>query len=97
MDISELISAAQERCGATARSCRYAARLDDHLATLAAETRAGFLDRETAKWCENYREWAHRVDSNTASKRELTYTAFDFTLTLAEIAKRRAQYPQVRQ
>lgn len=88
--ISDIIAAAQEQVGATARCCRYAARLDAHLATLAADTRAGFLDRETAKWAENYREWAHRVDTGTASAQDLTYTAFDFTMTLAEIGKRQA-------
>lgn len=89
-NIQDIIAKAQEQTGAAARSIRYAVRLDAHLATLAADTRAGFLDRETAKWAENYREWARRVDTGTASPHEMTYTAFDFTMTIAEIGKRRA-------
>lgn len=70
------------------RSSRYAERLDAHLETLPADQRRGFLDREAARWSENYREWARRIDTGTASERELTYSAWDFTLTIAEIGKR---------
>lgn len=91
--IVDIVRAAQKPAGD--RAARYGARLDAHLETLPASQRRGFLDREEAKWAENYREWAKRVDTGTATERELTYSAWDFTLTIAEIGRRQAKYAPV--
>lgn len=93
MNITDILATAQKP--ARDRSARYAARLDAHLETLAADQRRGFLDREEAKWGERYQGWAKAVDTGTASAQELTYSAYDFTLTIAEIGARQAKYAPV--
>lgn len=91
MPVTNILKAAQ--APAKDRVARYEARLDAHLVTLREDQRCGFLDRELAKWQENYRAWAASVDNGTASERELTYTAWDFTLTIAAIDQRRGNQP----
>lgn len=86
MNITDILAIAQKP--ARDRTERYAARLDAHLETMPADQRPGFLDRELARWQENYREWAKRVDTGTATDRELTYSAWDFSLTIAELSRR---------
>ena len=79
----------------TADPCtRYARRLDAHLATLANDTeRRGFLDREHNKWIDRFETFQRDVLRNEYTG---TATAFDYTITLADISIRRARYAPVK-
>lgn len=81
----DVIKASQKP--ASDRTARYAARLDAHLDTIPPADRGPFLHREHALWETRYRNWARAVD---AGQPDLGYSAWDFTLTIAEIDKRRA-------
>lgn len=89
-DAREIFASAQRMCGATDRCERYADRLDAHLATLPDNAaRLAFVKSELAKWEVRYTEWAAKVD---AGRDPGGITAFDFTITLADVAKRRSLY-----
>lgn len=89
MNLTAILTAAQQP--ASDRTARYSARLDAHLPTLpSAAARRAFLRREQAKWDERYREWAAEVDAGGDDR---GYTAWDFTLTLAELGRRLSGYP----
>lgn len=67
---------------------RYRRRLDQHLATLPSDpARRAFCDREYAKWIERFEAFQAAVANGTY---EGTATAWDFHITLGDIASRRA-------
>jgi hypothetical protein len=75
---------------------RYANRLDAHLAKMASDAdRHEFLEREEAKWRRLYQEWAADVDAGRKLIGPGHPTAFDFTITLADIGTRKARYERV--
>lgn len=66
----------------------YRARLDQHLATLPSDhARRAFYDREHAKWIERFEAFQSAVARGTY---EGSATAWDFHITLGDIASRRA-------
>lgn len=67
---------------------RYRRRLDAHLATLPSDpARRAFCDREHAKWIERFEAFQIAVARGTYDG---TATAWDFHITLGDIASRRA-------
>lgn len=86
--IADIIATAQRP--ANDRVARYTARLDIFLDALPVRDRRPFLDREYALWETRYRNWTRSVDSGGEDR---GYSAWDFTLTIAEISKRRAECP----
>lgn len=75
---------------ATPECDRYRARLDEFLAGLETnERRRAFLDREFDRWERLYDRWLGDPDILPKA------TAFDFSITLADIATRQIKYGRV--
>jgi len=67
---------------------RYRRRLDAHLATLPDDlARRRFCDREFARWERLYGDWL-----GNPSLMPVGATAFDFSITLADISLRQIKY-----
>lgn len=91
MNIVDVLNIAQQP--ARDRTARYCERLDAELAKLKDDAqRCALCQRELEKWLDRYRLWADAVDSGRLDATEGGATAWDYTLTIAAIDKRRAKY-----
>lgn len=102
MDVSREANALKAVLGAAlvplkiGRVERYCARFDAHLDTLPDDrARRLFCDREMSNWTASYERWAVAVDSGRLEPKEDGPSAFDYTLTLAEISSRQARFAPV--
>lgn len=72
---------------------RYGAQLDAQLTKLPHDAaRLDFCEKQSAHWITLYEQWAHAVDSGLLDLKPGDPTAWDYTLTIAEIQKRKARY-----
>jgi hypothetical protein len=69
---------------------RYARRLDAHLATFASDrARAVFLDGEMEKWIGRFETFQREVGKGIYTG---AAQAADFHISMADVARRRAEY-----
>lgn len=91
MTLVDIIATAQKP--ASDRTAQYCATIDKHLASLRNDAaRLAFCEAAHTRWIGLYEAWAKAVDSGKLELGPGAATAWDYTLTIAAIAERKAKY-----